>query len=183
MTDPIRWRDDPTADPEMVALLRSGSEPPPMSSATDARLAAAISALPAAPSTLARWRWPLLSVVGTAAILVVLWASQPSLTAPAPAAALPDEEPPASVTSSPLPSAPPSLPIEPIAPAAPHRAARPAPIEDPLEVEARLIGTAQRELDRAHLDRARALLDEHERRFPDGQLANERAILRARLAQ
>lgn len=92
-----------------------------------------------------------------------------------PAAATPvtaDDEPTTAASLAPL-AAPRGL-----APGGPARREEPAEAPDPVAEEARLIARAHAALDRHDGTAALRLLDEHQARFPDGVLAEERAATR-----
>jgi len=104
---------------------------------------------------------------------VVHVVSQPSAPAAAPAE---PPAPPAVVLAAPTPStatAPP--PTSPPSHAPAHAA--PSPVPSSLAVEQLLLDDARRALSSHDADQALALLDEHERRFPQGQLSEEREAL------
>lgn len=168
--------------PEARRLLDQGRpahDPPP---AARARVRAAVDArvrnAPPPARPLARW----LALAGGLALLaLVAWLARrppapvapppaaPVLTAPV-AAPVPVAAPtPAPVVApTPAPVALPSPAV--VAPARP----RPQPAPDTLAEELRLLNAARRALAARQLDDAARPLAEHARRFPRGQLAEER---------
>lgn len=194
--EPIRLEE--SASDDVRSLLRDARAVPPMSADDRAAILAALAAPSGSgggsPGASAASSKPLLAglavaVLGGAAVAIVLATrtSAPAVeTRPPPVATTPAT----AVTTEPVaPSAPPAAPEASAAPemsALPNRAPpRPsvapravpsAAPEDTLGAESALVAKARANVDR---DPAAALaaLDEHARRFPNGELAPERDFL------
>lgn len=200
MTDPERLRG---TDTPLGSLLEQIAKPTALPSATDARVASSLSALGnhTHGNIFTRdWRVPALtgSVGGALLLGYVAWtvAEPPAtpISSVRPAAA-PTAAVPSSVHTSVSPLAPP------LSPPAPRLAARPAPLPAPApssaepksqrsrtasghETNADTLAAEAAMLHRAHSALAvspRAALDaveDHARRFPNGQLRAERELIR-----
>lgn len=183
MSDPKRFRDDATAPRGVVAFLAE-IEPaarPAVAKRTElARHLGALVAKPAAPSAglvAAKWAAIVGTVLGGAALVAVL-SERP---APPPA-------PPSNRVVSAAPSAPArmAVPAPPVVTEAPEQAPRiaprgvqraePAP-RDTLDQEERLLEAARHAVNSAP-GRSLAALEQHRKRFPNGQLTAERMYLR-----
>ncbi len=133
-----------------------------------------------------------LAIGGTVIVAAHLWTRTPSqaavpvapavLTAkPSPATAMPpspnadDRTPEPQRAESPS-SAP--RPLAPLAPLAPMARSSIAPPSDSLQEEVRILSRAEQQLNSGHAEEALKTLAEHERRFPDGALAEERMAAR-----
>lgn len=164
---------------------RRAHDPPP---AARARVRARVDARlqnPGAPRLRALPRW--LTLVGAIAVVaLVAWFVRRPVTAPAPAVARPPVTAPAPVAApapvtAPAPAPTPVVAPAPIAASAPAAAPRTRPQlpADTFAEELRLVTAAQRALAQSQLDLADRSLREHARRFPRGQLAEERDATRA----
>jgi len=200
MIDPPRLRDGGShAAPELADLFRAARKPETLPSAIDARQLAkltALGALPAAPLSKALpWLLAGGTVVLAGALALVTQGEKAPRPAPSPpsatsaaAAVHPGstaEAPPESPTPSEAERQFPPVPAPAVSamPAVPARAARPVPAEAPSVSGDALAGEAKL-LNEAHAvmasdpDRALAIAGEHAKRYPRGQLAAERELIR-----
>ena len=190
--DPQRLLDQPTTNRSLrSALAEARKESPDV--AVRARLAASIG-LPRGPVpvSLAPRRRVLKAILGVALVVAgasALRASReaPPVSPPAPPLARPSEptvRAPVAVDATPTePSVSAPAVSAPEAPEAPPRTPRSAqPVASaPLRAqpsEAQLLADARTALRRQNTERARALLDEHAKRFPNGTFVQEREVLR-----
>jgi len=184
MSDPVRLLDDPTASAGVAELVRAIQPPSPLGHATRAAIAERVTASAAAPALAVK---ALTIKAGVAALvagggLALFMATldrPPPAPAPPPAAAAAPAAPAPQREVSPAPAAP---AVEPAAPEPVRKPlnARPSP-RDTLALEESLLERARESLGTP--SRALALLAEHERRFPAGELTAERLYLTARAHQ
>lgn len=186
MTDPIRLLDDPSAPGSVTELVRAIQPPAPLTEAGRAALAARITASAAtAPVVAAKvltLKAGLAALVAGGGLALLVTALEPTKPAPAP-------PPEPAVTAPRLPPIQELVPqpertvTEPApAPPAPRpQAARAPSPKDTLAIEESLLERARESLGTP--SRALALLAEHERRFPAGELTAERLYLSARAHQ
>lgn len=183
MSDPKRFRDDATAPQGVIAFLAE-IEPavrPALAKRTElARHLGALVAKPAAPSAgllAAKWAAIVGTVLGGAALVAVL--SEPKV---------PPATPPSSRAASTAPpaSAPVAVPQERVVVEVPEQATRStrravprtgAAPRDTLDEEERLLEAARHAVASAP-GRSLAALEQHRKRFPNGQLTAERMYLR-----
>jgi hypothetical protein len=189
MTEPTRLLLDVNAPEEAAALLRSLSAPTPPSPAKEAALAQQLASLantPAAVATVGTALWLKAAAVVLALGVVAVWVSV-RLSAQEPARALVPVASASAVLSA-LPAlvgSAPALPEPAPAESAHTDAAHELPVasarakvaaRDSLADEEALLEQARR-LAGASPSQAFALLQQHQRRFPAGQLAAERMFL------
>lgn len=189
MTEPTRWRDDASADPDLVSLLEHARPSPEMPQNVDAILRSQMTHLAKTPALHAGWARALGFGGGTGLVIVlgvVAWhaaSSAPSsavdtqLAASAPIASriAPAAPGPSSLVVTPAPSTDVALPLtDPSA----RRATKPSTSagDDGLDAEAQYLEHARKNLD-ARPSTALAELDAHATRFPKGQLVAEREYL------
>jgi len=138
-----------------------------------------------------RWRRPLVGVLAAAGVLggvggaaALVWrAERTTSSAPVPPPAASAAARPGTIAGAAAPAVEVATPASTTAPrgAAPSTAARPAPrgrAPAELSAETALIASAQAATNRGQAERALALLDEYDRRFERGALAEERAAAR-----
>lgn len=151
----------------------------------------------AVPSTLGAFSLTAVGLsVGTTAVLIAagVWfvVSTPAPSPPAPSPPTPSPAVMSSSTSGPRPAPPPTPPQQPppvrgVPPTAPPPLTQPPPSPPPspspepgtLIEELRLLRKAQVHLKKEQLKDALSVLEEHARRFPEGQVAEERQALQA----
>jgi hypothetical protein len=197
MSDPTRWRDDPTGNPTVSGALLRGARRPQLPGSRDLeRLGAAVDGIartPVAPSV----SWLRLGVAAALAFSIVgggtfVWALHARNVKRLAAVAAAAPEPARPERPVVVARALPAVPVERKAPPAPPAArpnkrhgaeARPAPTPaeapaptDTLAREVPLIDAGRADLATAP-SRALAALEAHRREFPRGQLAAEREFL------
>lgn len=195
MNDPVRWLQDEDAPIESLELLRAARRPAPLSAAVRSRSRRRVVALSALPLAASFSFWPALAVgaaLGTAGSLVliglstsfeerpaavvasspspravsdVVGAAESSAAAPAPAPAPAASDVPETAARVPV-----SRPLTAPAPSAVEN----SPPANPLDREIKLLEQARRA---SNPTAAHAVLIEHERSFPSGQLRVEREFL------
>lgn len=183
MSDPVRLLDDPGAPGSVTELMHAIEPPTPLSEAGRAALAARITAsaavVPVTAAKLLTLKAGVAALVaggGLALLVTALDApTPPPVAAPAVAVAPATPTPESKVAPVPAPPVVESAPAEP-----PHRPvnARPPSPKDTLAMEESLLERARESLGTP--SRSLALLAEHERRFPGGELTAERLYLSAR---
>jgi hypothetical protein len=184
MADPIRLLDDPSASAGVAELVRAIEPPSPLGQATRVAIAERVAASAAAPVVAAKVltiKAGLTALVagGGLALLVATLDRPDPATVPPPVAAVAPIAPAQKPELSPAPAAPAVEPAVP-EPAKKPLNSRPSP-RDTLALEESLLERARESLGTP--SRALALLAEHERRFPAGELTAERLYLTARAHQ
>ncbi len=190
--EPTRWKDAEDAPAHVRVLLREGNRVPPLRAEVRAAVLSRIQGPPPATAATAKALSPALTVGGAIAVVGIVVAGavvartetpEPRRDPPAPFAAPASASPAAAAPSE--PSAP-----EPSATAPPSRSASPVRSRTPaarttgsadavetLREESELVQRARKSLvgdPQAALD----AVEEHARRFPRGELAPERDVLR-----
>jgi len=185
-----RLRDAASEDLE-VASMRAELEPERRDTLQRALLAACIPTAPAVAATgigALGWLFGAFGVGTLALGLGISDRSEPTPTStyqPAKAEA-PDESPPPIETPVATPAPTPTPPPAQLKTSKPKRQAEKPPAEAPppvntLAEEAKLIRKAEEQARSGNVDAAREAVAEHERRFPQGQLVDEREQVRRRL--
>jgi hypothetical protein len=185
MSDPVRLLDDPSAPGSVTELVRAIEAPSPLGEAGRAALAARITASAGTAPVIAAKVLTLKAglaalVAGSSLALLVTALDRPAPVPPkpAPAVAVPAAPSPKPEVAPPA-TAPPAEDVS-AEPARKPPTARPSP-RDTLALEESLLERARESLGTP--SRALALLAEHERRFPSGELTAERLYLSARAHQ
>lgn len=185
MSDPVRLLDDPSASGSVTELVRAIQVPSPLGAAGKAALAARISAsaatAPVVAAKLLTFKAGLAALVagGGLALLVTALETPAPDPSPPPAVAVTPATPTPKIEVAPPPAPTVAVPAPAEPPARPN--ARPASPKDTLALEESLLERARESLGTP--SRALALLAEHERRFPAGELTAERLYLSARAHQ
>jgi hypothetical protein len=187
MNDPRRLVEDPSASDATRELVGSVEVPAPLGESTRSAIGSRITrtlALPVAAGAFLSLKtagaWAAIVAGGTLAVSLVVVATSEKEPAEAPAANARSVEP---VPSPAKPEAPRAEPEPPAAKDELPNAKDPAPSRrsasrrDTLALEESLLEQARRSIDSP--SRALALLREHERRFPSGELTAERLYLTA----
>ena len=188
MSDPRRLLDDPGTPSEAAELVRSLEAPASMADAVRStigtRVARSAALVPAAAAKLAPLKLVGASAVavGGAVALSLGLLAPPEAPAPPPAPVVADERaaPPPKVAPPEAEAIAPPAPapaLEPVS-KAPSSTPRAPSKKDTLALEEALLEQARR-ASRESPARALSLLQEHERRFPSGELTAERLYLTA----
>lgn len=192
--DPVQWKDDADAPPRLRQLLRARTELPPMPPETRVAILAELTDKAIVPHTprgtalekvLGSKVGAVAALTGMAAIVAAIaWGQRSSAVSVPIVAPIPTAFAPASAT----------VPVEPTAPLSPSAPADGTPIVAPptasppparsltsvrptLANESALIGRARSEV-ASDPSSSLAAIDEHARKFPQGELTPEREYLR-----